>query len=570
MALLLLVLPALPKTISATSQQTGIVLDSIDLLHQAHADQREFERTRRANLPGETAGGSACDERIGRFCYWYDPLSDPRLTESGIVREAREDLIRALEGAAARLPGDGWIVGQLVRYLAEQGAADSAVAAAQRCRAAPWWCRALDGFARHMAHDYAGTDAAFAQAVQQMPEPERCDWTDLGPLLGEGGHDYQSVSCSQRDSVNQRLWWLARPLYSRPGNDLRTEHYARHTMVLLLGDAATPDGVPWGTDRRELVVRFGWPTRWSRPWDRPGELSSRGIMGHEPGPSFWFFPEPAITQAWADPTTVQWEPDRERPPARYAPPYATGFSRIDDVQFARFRRGDATLSVAAFDLKSDSVLGNHPADIRLAVARDPATPVVVAPVSAAGRRGALTLRSLWRPAVLSLEAVGLDTAWIARRRAVTAFDPGGIPPLLSDLLLFVPGAQLPESLEAALASAIPAPTVRRSRSTGLYWETYENTDSSITVELAVSSIKPRDKNQPPYPAGRPFCPFAARAQSPVRLRWVEEPATRPSGFARSVVVDLHTVSPGRALVTVQTSVAGRVQGCSSREIQIVR
>jgi hypothetical protein len=569
-ALLVLVLPALPGTTSASSLQTGIVHDSIDVLHQAHAAQREFERTRRANLPGETGGGRACDERIGRFCYWYEPFSDPSLTESGVVRAARGDLIRALENAAGQLPGDGWIVGQLVRYLVEQGAADSAIAAARRCRAARWWCSALEGFARHMAHDYAGADSAFAQAVRQMPEPERCDWTDLAPLLGEEAREYRSVGCNERDSLNERLWWLARPLYSRPGNDLRTEHYARHTMGLLLADAATPDGIPWGADRRELVVRFGWPVRWSRPWNRPGEVSPRGILGHEPGPSFWFFPEPAITQPWDDPTVVQWNPERERPPARYAPPYATGFSRIDDVQFARFSRGDTTLNVAAFDLTADSVLGDHPADTRLAVAQDPSTPIVVAPVSALGRSGALTLRSLWRPAVLSLEAVGVDTPWVARRRTVTAPDPGGLPPLLSDLLLFVPGDLLPKYLEGALATALPAPTVRRSRPTGLYWETYGKTDSSVTVELAVSNIKPKDKNEPPYPVGRPFCPFAASAHSPVRLRWVEDPATRPSGIGRSVVLDLHTVSPGRALVTLQTSVAGRVRGCSSREIQIVK
>ncbi|HZI72866.1 MAG TPA: hypothetical protein VFD73_02385, partial [Gemmatimonadales bacterium] len=143
-------------------------------------------------------------------------------------------------------------------------------------------------------------------------------------------------------------------------------------------------------------------------------------------------------------------------------------------------------------------------------------------------------------------------------------------PMLSDLLLFVPGDPLPKSLEGALATALHSPTVRRSRPTGLYWETYEKTDSSVTVELAVSNIKPKDKNEPPYPVGRPSCPFAAPAHSPVRLRWVEEPATRPSGVGRSVVIDLHTVSPGRALVTLQTSVSGRVRGCSSREIQIVK
>jgi hypothetical protein len=538
------------------------------LLRQARRAQGDFERIRRAHLPSESGrGSSACDERIGRFCYWYDPFTDPVLAESDLIRRARRRLLDDLGAAHRRLAGDDWITGQLVRYLVEQGLADSAVVIARSCRSTRWWCTALEGFARHLRHDYVGADTAFARALRAMPETMRCAWTDVAPLLGDDDRR-QALSCVHGDSVRERIWWLARPLYSRPGNDLRTEHYARHTMVLLLHDAATPDGVSWGADRRALVVRFGWPTHWSQSWESPGGLSPPPILGHEPGPSFWLFPEPAVAERWSDVTGVRWDPARERPPARYAPPYATGFAPIDRVQFARFRRSDSTLSVAVFDLRSDSVFVAHPADVQLAVARDPATPVVVGAVSAATPRGALTVRSPWRPAVLSLEATGVDTPWVARQRVMAPPDPGGLPPIVSDLLLFATSGGLPESLEATLAAALPASVVKRRQKVGLYWEMYQEPDSAVSVEIAVTPMQPQNQGETPYPVGRPWCPFAV--QSPVRLRWLEEPAARHRGVARAVALDLRRLSAGSYVITLQVSAAGLPRGCSSREVQVVR
>ncbi len=547
-----------------SSVQPGTASDSLALLRHARRAQRDFERIRRAHLPSEPGGGSSgCDERIGRFCYWYEPFANPALEESDLVRRARQKLLDRLGAAHRRLAGDGWITGQLVRYLLEQGLADSAVVTAQSCRSTRWWCDALEGFARHLSHDYVGADTAFRRALQAMPEPMRCAWTDLGPLLRD--RLSQALPCVHGDSVRERIWWLARPLYSRAGNDLRTEHYARHMMAALLHDAATPDGVSWGADRRALVVRFGWPTHWSQSWESPGGLSPPPILGHEPGPSFWLFPEPALAEPWADVTEVRWDPVRERPPARYAPPYATGFGPIDRVQFARFRRGDSTLSVAVFDLTPDSVFAAHPADVRLAVARDPVTPIVVGAVSAATPRGALSVSSLWRPAVLSLEAVGVDTPWVARRRVMTAADPGGLPPLVSDLLLFATAGGLPESLQATLAAALPVPVVKRRQRVGLYWEMYQEPDSAASVEIAVTPMRSH-KDETPYPVGRPWCPLAV--QSPVRLRWLEEPTASPRGVARAVALDLRRLSAGRYVITLQVSEGGHARGCSSREVQV--
>jgi hypothetical protein len=46
--------------------------------------------------------------------------------------------------------------------------------------------------------------------------------------------------------------------------------------------------------------------------------------------------------------------------------------------------------------------------------------------------------------VLSLEVVGVDTPWVARRRVMTPLAPGGWPPVVSDILLFAPAEVLPE------------------------------------------------------------------------------------------------------------------------------
>src|SRR5437899_2412009 len=70
--------------------------DSQRILRSARAAQADFESTRRYNLPTAFGHGrAACDEQIGRFCYWYDdgdePLRAPPPESAGITR-ARERL----------------------------------------------------------------------------------------------------------------------------------------------------------------------------------------------------------------------------------------------------------------------------------------------------------------------------------------------------------------------------------------------------------------------------------------------------------------------------------------------
>jgi hypothetical protein len=290
------------------------------------------------------------------------------------------------------------------------------------------------------------------------------------------------------------------------------------------------------------------------------------VVGHEADPSFWLFPSPFYTEPWSDVTAVRWEPTMERPPARYAPPYATALVPITGIQFARFRRGDSTLTIAAIDLTADSGFASGPIDVSLVVARDPMTPVEVGRVSLARPFGLVAVRSPWRAAVLSLEAMKGDRGPVARRRVMLPSDPAGLAPVLSDILLLAPSRDLPRSLDHAAAAALRPAEVRVGQRVGLYWEMYELPDS--VLEVAVTVTKARSSREAPYPVGRPECP--PRVASLVTVGWQEAPESRPRGAARSIVLDLRRLSRGRYLVAIQISESGRPLGCSSREVEIVK
>jgi len=50
------------------------------------------------------------------------------------------------------------------------------------------------------------------------------------------------------------------------------------------------------------------------------------------------------------------------------------------------------------------------------------------------------------------------------------------------------------------------------------------------VVVAVSTMKAHSKGDAPYPVGRLWCPFPV--ESPVRLRWREEPGARAARRGR--------------------------------------
>jgi len=519
--------------------------DSQHILRSARAAQAAFESIRRHNLPQEPGhGGSDCDERIGRFCYWYDDDDEtvqPPPPESGTITRARDRLLAALDTAAAAVPGDEWIAGQRVRYLLQSGRPAEALGAARTCGAAPWWCEALAGLALHVAGEYGPADSAYRAALDAMPADERCRWSDVSSLLdGALARRYRRLPCDERGAFERRLWWLAQPLYSLPGNDRRTEHLARVTMARIEVDARSTYGVFWGDDLRELTLRYGWPTYWTR--SEPATLSGLAdppISGHEPQPAFHFLPDGAAFDDPGSATPQVWDVRAPRARERYAPRYATAFAPLEQ-KVSLFPRRDSCLVVAAYDVGADTLFSHDSLQAALVLARDERTVPVIERRPDARASDVIVAKADCAPQLVSVELVAPARRHVARARY--GVRPPGDPAAglsLSDILLFDP----PDSLPTQLAAALPyvrGSTVVDSRSRlGLFWE-IAGLDSGevVTTEVTVQPVRTgwlRKAAESLRLAGR---------RASVRLEWREVPERHGSMAGRALALDLSGLSPG--------------------------
>lgn len=486
-------MPARPGPATSSSA------DSAQLLAEARASQRRFERLRERHMPRVHPRFRRCDEIIGRFCVWHEP--DERWEpppEEDAVSAARESLLEELEVAARELPGDGWIAGQRVRYLQEAERHVEALEAARACRArTPGWCAALIGYALHGAGDHGGADSAFALALRELPAGDGCRWSDLTLLLdGRGRKAYRSLSCPERAPFEARFWWLSDPLYLVPGNERRAEHFWRHVMDALQERAASGYRTSWGDDLREILVRYGWPAGWEKSRHWPGSFTGdRGTVAHDPPGSRHFAPRGRWLE---DPAAVEpgdWELEPQRPRSHYAPAYARAFGRLEPT-IARFRRGDTAIVVAAveataLEMEREGERGSREcADLEagLFLSTGPDRPMGEARARPEGSDLSLVARlpAAGSGLLVSVEALCPTAERAARARfglEVPTAEPG-----ISDLLLGRPAAgdSLPATLAGAAAAARGRHPLHPGERVPLYWEVYSARGSratSVSVEL---------------------------------------------------------------------------------------
>jgi hypothetical protein len=527
--------------------------DSAGLDAHARRAQLDFERDRLWLMRTGGPGGRQCDARIGRFCYWSDPSDTVLPVEPSDVRMRRRRLLATLDTVSRALPGDGWVAGQRVRYLVEAGRPDDAADAAQACRAAAWWCAALQGLVQQVAQDFQDAATSFDRALAEMPPEERCRWTDLSVLLeGAMQRGYRALSCAVREDVDARLWWLAQPMWWMPGNDRRTEHYARVTMARLLEDSSSPYG-PWGDDERELILRYGWPLAWVRE-DRG---DSRFAVGFEAEPGWHFLPDLSALDAAASadaPAAL----DERGAVERYAPAYARHFT-ILHPDFAAFRRPDSTLVVASWDVSGDKAFRSATYASALALAHDERSPPVVVSGASSGAIGSLVAEAPWAPAVLSLELYDPNSRTAARDRVPLAPSAAFA---LSGILFFEPADSLPADLPEALArlhtGAVPA-----GQRIGVYWEVYglapgEDAPTAVTVTPEQRGLLTRIAAA---------LGLASRSGA-VRLEW--HGAAPSEAVSRALVVDLGGLGAGRYRVDVTVSPPARAPATTSGAMRVVR
>jgi hypothetical protein len=547
---------------AVTGLQAGTA-DSVTVHRRAREAQADFERFRRAHLPFTPPAGGRFEERIGRFRYWHDDGQAPPPAEHARVREARQRLLATLESAALVIPGDGWIAGELVRYLIEHGSRDGAVSAAHRCAAAPWWCRALEGLARHAQGDFGGAEHAFDAALHDMPQEQRCRWTDASLLLeGSFRGQYRRPGCAERAPLDERLWWLARPLFLLPGNDRRTEHFARQVMSEIERDARNAYGIRWGNDLAEITVRYGWVTAWSAESPRYGGMDEPGVIGHQRSPGFHFVPTSVVLAEPYAADSGAWELRFPAPPGAYAPAYADSFVALPH-QVAQFRRGDSTLVVASYDLTQDPGFHGRPLEAALVLSGGPRGETVITRSRAASGQLVATIGQ--GAFLVGIEALSRESRRAARTRYALPL-PVGSRVNVSDLLLLEPVDSLPTALHQALPHVLPSANLAERRRIVLFWEAYGLNPSG---ELVAVSLSVRRTREGVLRRAARTVGLAGRSH-PVRLEWHESPQTTGPGASRALLLDLSALSPGAYRIELTVDVAEQDPVTVTRDVRLGR
>jgi len=558
-----------------TSQETRPALtpaDSARAVKEARNAQASFEYTRRAYLPwGSARPSSGCDGIIGRICYWSDESDDVSHAppESQRIVDARQKLIDALSDARQDAPGDDWINGQLVRYLAEAGGRDDeAVAAAHSCRATRTWCAALLGYALHVKGDFAAADSAFHDALAAMPNEERCRWEDVRLLVDDDLADrLKKLGCERRDSLAARIWWLGTPFYLIGTNDLRTEHFARMVRARMEERARSTMGLAWGDDLREVLIRYGWDIWYNREQSSSMMYATEPrVAGHPPWPSFDFF---ASNEAVDSMTTVRsdaWSLRARDARARYAPKYVKSLRPLPH-QLAVFHRGDSALVIAAFDVTGDTALARGSLTAGLFLTDGPGSLWGAEHRDTINARAAvLRARAPWKPLMASVELLAPEQHAAARARYGVSLPNIAGRVTVSDLLLYSGGESTPKRLEDAVTHAIATTRVSASKPLGLFWETYGIRPDGEVLSVALTIEE----------TSAPFMRRAARVLhlsdkgSPLRVQWQEVPDRETRIASRAVAVDLGRLTPGKYRVRLTVTAAGEAPATATREIEIVK
>lgn len=539
--------------------------------------QAEFENFRREHLPSLSLGrgvSGACDERVGRFCYWYDEREAKAPAEPVEIREARDRFITHLDSTAREFPNDRWTMGQLVRYLTEAGRNAEAVNAAGRCKVEGWWCSALRGFALHAAGRYASADSAWSRALASMEDRQRCEWRDLKLLLDDDLlRDYRNANCARREQFETRVWWLSRPMMSSPGNDARTEYLSRELYTNFLEDAPSVHSLGFDVDERELLLRYGWPRAWSTQTAYvPGRGSQKVITGHEPTPAGPMLPMSTSVKNPAFSDSLGWR-GKGLPGvrARYSPDYARRLLPLMH-QSAIFRRGDSALVVLAYDASADSELSSAVAkgeaiSAALVLTKGEERDATIVKLPRPALSGTMIARTSWGPMLMSAEVAAASRSTLARARyGMKASDTPGSRVSISDLLLFEPYDGMPNTLEEATAHARTSLTVRPNSRVGIYWETYNTNPSGEGIQVAIT-VAPEQTDGSWMRRGLTALQLAREAQ-PVTVGITDVSARGSAYTPRAVVVDLATLKAGRYLLQLEITADGTLPVHAERVLTV--
>lgn len=546
--------------------------------------QLDFERFRLANLPVANSGQPAkCDEQVGNVCYWYNDKGPLPPREPALITQKKNELISLLDSAAIHSPDDRWVVEQRVRYLADAGRLDSALAAARECKVGGWWCDVLEGFALHLVGQYSAADSVYRHALSQMLPRERCDWRNIDMLIDDDTRQqYQRLTCGdpKREAFEDRVWFFARTLYSLDGNDSRTEHYARKTMEMMLRDAPGVTVTDSQEDDLELMLRFGWPRAWSvsvtssqrrngfsmgLPRRYPGGGMGtviREVTSYEPVPAYRYVPPGFVLNDPAQSDSSNWR--LQLPPviARYAPAYATSLTPLEH-QKAMFKRGDTALVVLAYDARITKQLDGGKLTAALVVTPSDKPTDYGKVVHNAPDTGVLIARAPWGPLLMSAEVYAPDKKAVARARyGVSPPFAVGTRVTLSDLLFYKPYGTFPTSVEQAAPHAVPTERLHANDKLGVYWESYGTDPNGEKMSVSLTVVREVEESSL-------FKHNLAHETTPVVVSVEDLSARGATTSPRALELDISTLKKGSYIVQLEIEVAGQYTVRAEHRIEII-
>jgi len=498
-------------------------------------------------------------------------------------------LIAELDSLGTLLPGDYFIIANRVGYRFLDGDLDGALRTARECEAARWWCGALEGFVLHQMARFEEAESAFDEALANMPLDLRCQWQeDMRAFMDRNLSDaFSRVSCVDRINLEARIWRLTDPFYLMPGNDRRTEHFARMVAWEMwdLQDFIAPHSTfPISRDTWPVMhanrTALGWPQWW---WDFWGPATPVGdLPGYRTTPSGAALQNPTGSNR-ADWSLVLRTDDMIRYGNtrrassvgdarildvlslqnfewgdRYLPSY-TIYRDLSD-QTAFFARGDSFAVAAATDLRGHPLAIRRPLEVGMVLMREE----LDEPAIVWGEEVSLT-RYLFRTTVpaeghfVSIEAlVGHEAAARVRfGHGLPGIEEGALG--LSDLLLFEWQEGLPEQLDAVAPHMLGSTRITGNEAIGLFWEVYGLGESngievSLTVRREDAGILRR--------LGQALRLVAARDGPSVR--WEEEEGVEEV-VGRTLRLDLSGLDPGDYVLEIEVRAQDGREAVASRD-----
>jgi hypothetical protein len=472
---------------------------------------------------------------------------------------------------------NGWATGHLVYLHSYNAGLARAEEALKECRASVWWCAALRGFALHSYGRYAASDSAFTAALAAMPESERCRWRDISSLLHDSTRTaYERLSCSDRRAVEDRLWWLADPLYMLSGNDRRTEHFSRRVIDSLFSGMPTPfhtsdSASVWNDSFRSIVMRYGMAAHWIVPGKLATYEEERVRWLHFHTPSYQFLP----VEGSLDPQRrvlrddFQLAAPLDSARERYHPEYDF-VTDLRNSQTIVFPRGDSMIVAAAADFSRESYGEAAPFTVALYLARDHSSAESIRIQRNIPGRAVFAATVPRTSTMLGLEAMSHSWLVAARTRYTVVPPTRGSPLWITQPLLLSSAQSAPRVPSEAIPLMLGSERIFQGRPLGLYWEVGgEAAQQGAAAQFTIRAIRTSERRLGILQRITGVFSTVVASDTLV-VRWTDVPGPRDAVSGHSIDLNLTSLTEGSYRLELVVEFPGGVQATSHRELEVVR